>query len=192
MVKELSQSQMDYRPAAGRWSVGEVLDHLILGQILNLSYISEMIEMKKSGQRPIKKLSFADVDVSIGYIPKSWLPALETPFMVLSLFIPASFRDFMTRYKLVPAQNSEITTPRRARPANELRDDLASSFKETETLLESNADFDYSEMVIQHPLLGTNDIPGLLRFLALHEQRHQSQVNNIMTSAQFRQLKVGR
>src|SRR5947208_12030765 len=105
MVRELSQNQMDFAPAPGKWSVGEVLDHLILGQRLNLSYIVEVIGMKKAGQRPVLKLSFTDVDVSIGYLPKSMLPALEVPFNVMNMFLPSSARDFMTRYRLIPAQN---------------------------------------------------------------------------------------
>jgi hypothetical protein len=75
----------------------------------------------------------------------------------------------------VPAQNPEITTPRCARPADELREDLLSALKQTQALLESNADLDYGEMMIEHPLLGNNNVPGLLRFLAFHEPRHQSQ-----------------
>src|SRR5439155_6154535 len=124
MVQELSQSQMDYEPAPGKWSVGEVLDHLILGQRLNLSYIVEVIGMKKAGQRPVLKLSFTEVDVSIGYLPKSMLPALEVPFNVMNMFLPSSAGVFMTRYRLIPAQNPELTAPRRCRPADDLRNDL--------------------------------------------------------------------
>lgn len=185
MVQKLSQSQMDYKPAPSKWSIGEVLDHLILGQRLNLSYIAEVIGMKKAGRRPVLRLSFTDVDVSIGYLPKSILPALEVPFSVLSMFLPDGVRDFMTRYRLVPAQNPELTAPRHSRPADELRNDLISCLKETEALLESNAHLDYGEMLIQHPLLGNNNVSGLLRFLALHEQRHQVQIEEILTSLRF-------
>src|SRR2546421_11010112 len=111
MVQELSQSQMDFAPAPGKWSVGEVLDHLILGQRLNLSYIAEVIGMKKAGHRPVLRLRFEDVDVSIGYIPKSILPGLEIPFTIVNMFLPNSVRDFMTRYRLVTAPNPELTTP---------------------------------------------------------------------------------
>ena len=185
LVSDLTQAELDYTVASGKWSVGEVLDHLILGQRLNLSYMAEVIGMKKAGQRPVLKLSFTDVDVSIGYLPKSMLPALEVPFNVMNMFLPSSARDFMTRYRLVPAQNPELTAPRRCRPADELRNDLISSLKETEALLESNAHLDYGEMVIQHPLLGNNSVPGLLRFLALHEQRHQSQIDSVLASPGF-------
>lgn len=185
MVQELSQGQLDFAPAPGKWSVGEVLDHLVLGQRLYLSYIAEVIGMKKAGLQPVVTLSFADVDVSVGYIPKSLLPALEVPFTMLNLFLPSGVRDFMTSHRLVPAQNPGITTPRRARPADELRDDLISSMKEMNTLLEMHSHLNYGEMVIQHPLLGKNDVPGLLRFVALHEQRHQSQIKNILGSPGF-------
>ena len=185
IVQELSQSQMDYEPAPRKWSVGEVLDHLILGQRLYLSYIAEVIGMKAAGQGSTLSLSFTDVDVSVGFIPKSLLPALEAPFTMLNMFLPTSVRDLMTRYRLIPAQNPDITSPRRARPADELRNDLISSLKATEALLESRPDLDYGEMMIQHPLLGNNNVPGMLRFLALHEQRHQSQINNILGSPGF-------
>ncbi len=191
MVDGLTQEQMDHVPARGEWSVGEVLDHLILGQRLNVCYIAEVIEMKKAGRQPVRKLSFSDVDVSVGYIPKSLLPVLETPFTILNMFVPAGVRDFMTRNRLVPAQNPNITTPRRGRSAAELRDDLISSLKELETLLESHAHLDFSEMVIMHPLLGNNDVPSLVRFLALHEQRHQSQIDDVLKSPRFPKSDLG-
>jgi hypothetical protein len=176
---------MDYAPAPGKWSVGEVLDHLLLGEKLNRSYIAKVIEMKKAGQQPVLKLSFADVNVSVGYIPKSLLPFAEVPFTLLNMFLPGSVRDFMTRYRIIPSQNANQTTPRRGRSADELRNELVFFLKEMEALLQANSHLNYYEMRIQHPLMGANDVPGLLRFLALHEQRHQSQISDIMLSSRF-------
>ena len=101
MVQGLSQCQMDFEPAPGKWSVGEVLDHLILGQRLNLSYIAEVIGMKKAGQRPVLRLSFTDVDVSIGYLPKSMLPAL---FVSLGAFTLLTVVLLWTRTKIEMAR----------------------------------------------------------------------------------------
>ena len=191
MVQELSQRQMDYEPAPGKWSVGEVLDHMVLGQRLNLCYIAEVIAMKKAGRPAVLRLSSTDVDVSIGYLPKRMLPALELPFNVLNMFVPNSVRDFMTQYRLIPAQNPEVTNPRRGRAAEELRNDLIASLRETEELLETHAELDYGEMTIQHPLLGNNDVPRLLRFLALHEQRHQSQIKDVLSNPRFPKSDLG-
>src|SRR6267378_5274762 len=87
MVQRLSQCQMDFKPAPDKWSVGEVLDHLVLGQRLNLSYVAEAIGMKRAGHRAVLRLSFTDLDVSIAYIPKSLMPALEIPFNMLNIFL---------------------------------------------------------------------------------------------------------
>jgi len=197
VVEGLSQAQMDYVPAPGKWSPGEVLDHLLLGERLNLCYIHEIIEMKKAGKRPVLKLSLTDVDVSIAYLPKSLLQFFEVPLTVMNMFLPGSIRDLMTRYSLIPAQNAEVTTPRHGRCAAELRNDLICSLQETEALFDAHSDLDYGETVIQHPLLGSNSIPELIRFLALHEQRHQSQIEEILSDARFpmvdaRQVEVER
>ena len=185
LADELSQAQFDFTPAAGKWSIGEVLDHLLLAEKMNCAQIVELIELKRGQQKPFVKHTFADVNVSVGYIPKSILPVLEVPFTLLNTFVPAGMREYMTRNRLVPAQHPDIATPKGGRPAAELRENLKSSLEKTENLFNTNADLDYSEMIVQHPLLGTNNVPELLRFMAAHEQRHQSQINNIMVSPRF-------
>jgi DinB superfamily len=185
MADELSQEQLDFAPAAGKWSAGEVLDHLLLAEKLNRDQVAELIELKRTQRKPFVRRTFADVNVSIGYIPKCLLPIFEVPFTLLNTFTPAGVREYMTRNRLVPAQHPDVATPRKGRSAAELRENLARSLKETENLFNANADLHYSEMIAQHPLLGTNNVPGLLRFMAAHEQRHQSQINNIMASPQF-------
>jgi DinB family protein len=185
LANRLSQAQLDFMSEPGKWSAGEVLDHLLLAEKLNRDQIAELIELKKAGRKPFIRRSFTDVNVSIAYIPKPLLPLLDAPFTILNMFVPAGVREYMTRNRLIPAQNPDIATPRKGRPAAELRKDLSSSLTETESLFKANADLDYGEMIMQHPLMGTNDVPGLLRFMALHEQRHQSQISNIVASPQF-------
>lgn len=185
LAKLLSQEQLDFSAATGQWSAGEVLDHLLLAEKVNRDQIAELIELKKLQQKPFVRRTFADVNVSVAYIPKSVLPMLEVPFTVLNTFVPTGVREFITRHRVIPAQSPDVAIPRRGRPAAELRGDLARSFKETENLFSANPDLDYSNMSVQHPLMGTNNVPELLRFMALHEQRHQSQINNIMASPQF-------
>ena len=57
------------------------------------------------------------------------------------------------------------------------------SLLETKKLFQNNLDLDYDEMFVQHPLLGRYDVPGLLRFMSAHEQRHQSQIAGIQSLA---------
>lgn len=185
MTETLTQTQLDYAPSSGAWSVGEVLDHLLLSERFYGREIAQLIEMKKAGRKPVLTRSFAEVNVSIGYLPKFVLPFLEVPFTVLNRFVPASVRETMTRYRLVPAQNPDLATPRKRRPAAELRQGLAASLKQTEVLFESNQDLDFREMRHRHPLMGDNHVLQLLRFVAVHEQRHQSQIADILRNPRF-------
>jgi hypothetical protein len=180
LIAGLTQVQIEFSPGPGRWSVGEVLDHLLLAEALNRRDIAELIELAKSGRRPYLKRTFADVNVSMAFIPKSMLPSLEVPFRLLSMVVPRSAREFLTRYRLVPAQSPDVGAPRKRRSIDELRRELRSSLQETEALFEANSTLDYRAMVQQHPLMGVNNVLQLLRTVALHEQRHQSQIGDIL------------
>jgi hypothetical protein len=185
VAQSLSQPQLDFTYAPDKWSAGEVLDHLLLAEKLYRDQISELIELKKDGRKAFVRRSFADVNVSIAHIPKPVLPFLEIPFTLLNMCMPDGVREYMARNRVIPAQNPDAATPRRGRAAAHLGAELAASLKQTEDLLHANPDLNYGEMFVQHPLMGTNDVPGLLRFMALHEQRHQSQIADMLSHPQF-------
>jgi DinB superfamily len=185
LVQGLSQAQMDYSPAPDKWSVGEVVDHLILSEKVARADIAELIERTQAGRRLVLYRSFADFNATVFFIPKCMLPLLETPFNFLNMFIPNGVRDFFLRYALIPARAADAATPRRGRSAGELLDELRSSFEGTEALLAANPNLDYAKMIRQHPLLGTQNVPQLLHILGLHEQRHQAQISDLLTDPQF-------
>jgi hypothetical protein len=178
----LTQVELDRPPARGGWTVGEVLDHVLLAEAVNRSHLARLVEMKRAGHRPELRLTFSDVNVSVAYVPRSVLPLLEGPLTMMNAFVPDCLRSYLTRNRLVPFRNPDQATPRRGRTAPRLRDDLIASLEETEALFRANPDLDDGEMVVQHPLLGRYDVPGLLRFMSAHEQRHQSQVADILSS----------
>ena len=180
LVEGLTQTQIEFSPAAGQWSVGEVLDHLLRGGALNRRDIAELIDLAKSGRRPYLVRTFADVNVSIAFIPKSMLPFLEVPFRWWSMVVPRSAREFLIRNRLVPAQSPDVGTPRKGRALDELCQELRTALQETEALFAANPTLDYRAMMHQHPLLGVNNVLQLLRIVALHEQRHQSQISDIL------------
>lgn len=159
-----------------RWSPGEVLDHLLLAERFYRGEMERLIELARSGRPAELRRSFADLDISVAFIPRPLLPLLEPPLAVANLFLPAALRDLMTRHAWVPAQNPTVATPRRGRPGDELRADLAASLAATRALFAANPGLDFSRMVHYHPLLGSNTVPRMLRFMTLHEQRHQDQL----------------
>jgi hypothetical protein len=184
LVGDLSQAEMDYTPAPGKWSVGEVLDHLLLAERFFRGEIRQLIELKRSGRRPVLQRGIKDFNVSVAFIPKSLLPFLEIPLTLFSPLVPRAVKDFLLRSRLIPAQHPDVAAPRNARSAQDLRADLVSSLQETTILFEANADLDFRELIHQHPLLGINHVLDLLRMLVLHEQRHQEQIAGIVASMQ--------
>jgi hypothetical protein len=185
MVQGLSQVQMDYSPAPGTWSIGEVVDHLILSVNIIRMDIAELIELAKAGKEPLLYRSAAEFNITTFFIPKCMLPFLEVPFNFLGMFIPDSVREFFVRYGLIPARAADTATPRRGRSAAELHDGLRSSLEELEALFAANPNLDYDRMMHQHPLLGTQNVPHLLYIMRLHEERHQTQISDLLTDSRF-------
>jgi DinB superfamily len=179
MVDSLTQEQFDFVPVPNRWSIGEVLDHMLLAESLNRDQVARLIQLKREGRRPELSLTFSDLNVSVAGIPRSLLSLFETPLTLMNMFVPDSLRNYLTRTRVVPFRNPDPATPQAGRPGTELRGDLTVSLQKTERLLQNNADLDYGEMFVQHPLLGRYNVPGLLRFMSAHEQRHQSQIAGI-------------
>jgi DinB superfamily len=184
MVQGLSQAQMDHSPAPGTWSIGEVVDHLILSVDLIREDIAELIELTKTGKPPLLYRSAADFNITTFFIPKCALPFLEVPFNFVNMFVPNTVREFFVRYRLIPARAADTATPRQGRSTAELLDGLRASVEATEALLAANPDLDYDDMIHQHPLLGTQNVPHLLYTMGLHEERHQSQIADVLTRSQ--------
>ena len=179
MVDRLTQKQFDFVPAENRWSIGEVVDHMLRAERLNRDQVTRLVQLKREGQKPELRLTFSDLNVSVAGLPGSLLPLFEVPLTLMNMFVPDSLRNYLTRTRVVPFRNPDPATPHRGRTGIELRGDLVASLQETEKLFQNNPDLDYEEMFVQHPLLGRYDVPGLLRFMSAHEQRHQSQIARI-------------
>lgn len=185
MAEGLTQEQLDFLPGANRWSIGEVLDHMLLGERLNREQVAKLIGMTRQGRKAELRLTFSDLNISVVGVPRSLLPLLEAPLTLMNMFIPDSLRNYLTRTRLLPFRNPDPASPHRGRSAAQLRGDLISSLQETERLFQSNADLYYNEMFVEHPLLGRYDVPGLLRFMSAHEERHQSQIVDIQAASGF-------
>ena len=185
LVAPMTQPHMDFSPGPGHWSIGEVVDHLLLAEALYRGEIAELVELKRAGRRPYLKRSFADLNISPLRLPDVVLPWLALPFTVMNCFMPAIVREWATQYGGLPLRNPDRATPRPRRPGSELRSGLLSSLAETRALLTRNADLDFRKMISEHPMTGVSDVPHILRFLARHERRHQSQIGRVRADPRF-------
>ena len=184
-VASLSQAQLDFSPRAGRWSIGEVVDHLLLAEGLYREEIARLAKLGRAGRPAYLRRSFADMNGAPFFLPDIVLSWLDAPFSILSRLIPDALRAFATEYPILPIRNPDAATPRPRRRATELRDELLSSLQHTRALIASNADLDFTTMVSEHPLTGANDVGHMLTFLANHERRHYRQIDRVKSDSAF-------
>ena len=185
LVDGLSQSQAEFSPAPGKWSVAEVLDHLILADQLYRDKFSELIALQTAGKKAEIRSDSSEINTSILFIPPEVLPFLELPLTAFNRFVPSFIREKVTQYRVMPAQTPSVAKPRPGRQLDQERTELADSLEQTKNLFESNPTLNYREMLFSHPLMGKNDILKMIRILALHEHRHQSQIRGILGSRGF-------
>src|SRR5262245_22020795 len=88
MVRDLSQAEADARPAPGRWSVGEVLDHLVLAERFFRGEVRQLVGLARAGREPALRRGFTDLDISVGPFPRSLLRLFTLPLSVGNRFVP--------------------------------------------------------------------------------------------------------
>ncbi len=189
LVQGLSQAQLDEAPAPGSWSIGEVVDQLILSVEIIRRDVAELIELTKAGKPPHLYRSAAEFNITPFFMPKCMLPFLEVPFNLLNMVVPDHVREVFVRYRLIPARTADTATLRRGRSTAELYAGLCFSFEELAALCATHPDLDYDTLLHQHSLLGTQNVPYLLYSMGLHEERHQAHIADLLPNAQF--LKAG-
>lgn len=186
----LTQEQADFTHGAGKWSAGEVMDHLMLAENVYRNTISELILLAHAGKRTVINGTFKEVNVSIAYIPKAALPFLEVPLSLFNLFVPPFVREILTEFPVLPTQDPDVAHPRQGRPVGVLRETMRTSYEKTAALFTGNPGLDYKRMRYRHPLLGDNNVLGLIRIVAFHERRHQSQLRTLFESPAFPRAKA--
>ena len=184
-IAPLSQAQLDFSPRPGRWSIGEVADHLRLSELLWRDEIGRLVALARAGRPARLKHTFAEINVSPLHMPDAVLSVLEVPFGFMNRFVPDAVIGLMTEFPILPTRNPDAATPRARRPAAELAADLEAAIAETRRLIDANVDLDFERMSSEHPLMGSNTAPQILGFLARHERRHQGQMDGVRADARF-------
>jgi hypothetical protein len=66
-----------------------------------------------------------------------------------------------------------------------LRRDLVAALVETDKFLRSPMPRNFTELTINHPIMGNNTIPQMFRIMMAHELRHQEQMSGLRAQASF-------
>lgn len=180
IAEHLTEEELNFRPDSNQWSIGEILDHLILGMRYYGGEIKELITLAKAGKEPVLRRTFSHFNPSILYIPRPVLASMSRLVSLTSTLLPDRFRVWIMRSRMVPTQNPDVANPRTGRSKKELTQDLQSSWNEFETIFSTNPDLDYQRYLHMHPLMGKSNVLMLLRLICLHESRHQDQIQEVL------------
>ena len=160
-VSPLSSSTYYFRPGEGRWSISQILTHLVTSERLSLNY------MKKKSQTPVEQLGTANL------LDDVW-------FFVFGLSQQIPLRYKAPKIVLDNTPNP-LSFGELVRQWDGLRLELA-DFLNT---LESEK---IQKKIYKHPIAGRLSVILALRFMVLHLKHHLPQVRAII--AQQRKSKI--
>lgn len=157
-VNDLTQTQLDFKPSPGEWSIGEILSHLQTVE-KGLPKLYSML-LKKAEDAGLKPDSTA----------QSWLDSLD------------QFQLDIVQERM-PAP--ERVLPQTGLSKTELLDSLKQSRQAVIDAASQIGDYDLSEVKFPHPFLGEINFYQWILFVGKHEQRHLSQIAGIKALENF-------
>lgn len=158
IVRNLSPEQGGFKPSPDRWSVSEILEHLVLAELGGINLIwkaadgFERGQLFWQGESPNNNLRIEQV------IEKTWEPKEKAP---------------------------ESATPRTGGPVQYWCAALEACQPVLEKLAMELEKQDLSKIIYPHFLSGPLDARQRLQFLRFHLQRHLNQIKELMAKAQF-------
>jgi hypothetical protein len=157
-VASLGQAQVDWRPAPDRWSVGEVLHHLILS---NRSFALVVRKLVDRGRRE-----------GLAARPdgrRSW-PRL---------------RAIADVQATGPVRNPERVTPAHGLPVEQLRRELVETHRAVALQIPDLAGLDLAALRFPHPLGFELNLFQWSDIAGAHERRHLRQIETVLAAEGF-------
>lgn len=174
-ISQLDQAQLDATPQLGRWSLGEIFDHLIRVDRMFLREVSELVQRQRQGQIPLIFRSLRDLGAPGGSLPLPFRLPIEGTLAFGNIAFPARLRELAFRQRAVRVQAPQRLEPRAKRGKQELIADLQAGPAEVQRL-ENTPDVSLRSALYYSPLAGWSGIDGLIRLIAQHDRRHQAQI----------------
>lgn len=189
LVADLGQQQLDTVPGPGRWSLGEILDHLVRADEMLTKEIRVLEEKSRRGDRPFVYRSLRDVGAPFGWLPLPLRLPLEAGLVGWNMAVPPVVREWIMGQRQLRVKASEVLRPEAGRPAKTLCADLRLGVSEIERLVEQPAPdgAGLDGVVYYSPIAGFNGVDGLIRLIARHERRHQEQIREVMAALSLSQ-----
>jgi hypothetical protein len=167
--------------------VGEVAHHVGLTEDFLIRSAGEILSSAGEGGRVTKKVSLDQLPLGPQFVPHSVLrlPFVLGPITLMSRVTPRFVQSVILANPLIKARTAPQLEPRAEIPRRELLGFLARVRRSTLSTLEAVKDRDLSQFCWRHPLMGSQDIYGVVDLMASHDQRHERQIDRITRHPRF-------
>lgn len=186
-VDYLSQQQLDFRSDRLSWSVGQVTHHVGLAEELWQGYLRELLEGASSAQERTRKVTLKEVPFKSRLVPEFLLQSslFLVPASVFINVLPRPVQSMMFAVPLIRMQSGPRMQPKAGLSLSELLQLLERVRRSTLEILKPVEERDLSRFFIDHPLIGKQNIYGMLELIASHDQRHALQIESVKRSPRF-------
>ncbi len=155
-VDAMPSARRDQAPAADRWSVAQVLEHLAHTESQVTALLARGLRrLEREGLRPASDASPV-------------LPTIDTSRL-------------LDRTRKVTAP--EPVRPKNGLTSDQAWQALGDSRRELENTLRAGDGIDVGSIKAPHPALGDIDFHQWIAFVGLHERRHAAQIRELLAAA---------
>ena len=186
-IEPLNQNQLDFRPSRQSWSVGQVAYHVGMAESVWLGYLKKLLKSAGQERKATLEVSLDELPFSSRIIPdfvlRSWL--FLTPASFFIKLIPRPVQSMLFAVPIFKMDAGPRMQPKHGESRAHVLRYLAETRREALDLLQPLKDWDLTRLRIVHPLVGEQDVYGVLELLSSHEQRHSQQIEAIKSRSSF-------
>jgi DinB superfamily len=154
-AERLSQGQADWKPSAQDWSVGELIDHLTMGEIATGKLTTKLTREAAAGGAPA---GFPRDLTELAALP-DWPPG--------------------------PAEAPPVVWPGHGKPITELIATMKATRERSRESIEKLGGFDPRALTFKHFRLGDLDLAQWWKLQAHHDRIHLAQIREVKGAPGF-------
>ncbi len=180
-IGRLDQGQLDHKSSRTSWSIGQIAHHVGLGEGVWQGYLRSILKNGDREKGATRKVTLQEVPFSSRLLPdfvfKS--PFIITPLSIMINLMPRPLQSMFFAVPLVKMDAGPRMQPKPGIARAHVLKFLDETRKATLELVEPLADWDLTRFRIIHPLVGDQDVYGILELISSHEQRHSQQIESL-------------
>jgi hypothetical protein len=186
LIQGLTPEQADFQPEATAWSINQIGQHIGLAERGVAAIVKNLFQGGRN--QGVYNVRYDELALGIKGIPSGVTRIgfeLMSPFSFMARAIPKQLAPFLIANPIFKVKAAPQAEPRQKMGRDEVLVFLAEVRRSTLQLLESVKDRNLERFHWLHPVLGQQDLFGMLELIASHDQRHILQMEAAKKNSRF-------